>query len=250
MDMDMWKYYGITHTDHTVMNPMSLVKTRELVDLLRLPDGGRVLDVACGKAEFLCLTAERYGVTGTGIDLSPYTIEAARKNVETRGLADRIELLHMDGGKYEPDAPESLDMASCIGASWVYQDHKGSLEALGKMTRPGGLVLVGEPFWMEDPDPDYLKLTGDDPDLCGTHPGNVQAGVDMDLTFLYAMVSNADDWDRYEGLQWQAAERYAAAHPEDPDGEALLRTSRKNRDAYLRWGRDCLGWALYLFRKR
>ena len=44
--MDMWKFFGITHTDHTVMNPMSLAKTKELIDLLRLPDGGRILDVA------------------------------------------------------------------------------------------------------------------------------------------------------------------------------------------------------------
>ncbi len=51
LGMDMWKYYGITHTDHTVMNPLSLEKTRELVGLLRLPEGGRVLDVACGKAD-------------------------------------------------------------------------------------------------------------------------------------------------------------------------------------------------------
>jgi len=60
---------------------------------------------------------------------------------------------------------------------------------------------------------------------------------------------NQDDWDRYEGLQWQAAERYAADHPDDPDVEPLLQTSRGQRDAYLRWGRECLGWAMYLFRK-
>ena len=129
LGMDMWKYFGITHTDHTVMNPLSLEKTRELVSLLRLPEGGRVLDVACGKAEFLCLAVEAYGVTATGIDLSPYTIKAARKNVETRGLAECIELLHMDGGEYEPNAPESLDLASCIGGSWVYENHKGTLKA-------------------------------------------------------------------------------------------------------------------------
>jgi SAM-dependent methyltransferase len=249
LGMDMWKYYGITHTDHTVMNPMSVGKIRELVKLLRLPAGGRVLDVACGKAEFLCLVAEEYSVTGTGIDLSPYTIEAARKNVEARGLADRIKLLHMDGGKYEHDTAESLDLASCIGASWVYQGHRGTLEALKGMTRPGGLVLVGEPFWMTDPDPEYLKLTGEDPDLCGSHDGNVAVGEDVGLSLLYTLVSDPDDWDRYEGLQWQAAERYAARNPDDPDVEALLRSARRQRDAYLRWGRDCLGWALYLFRK-
>jgi SAM-dependent methyltransferase len=247
--MDMWKYFGVTHTDHTVMNPMSLAKIKELIDLLRLPDGGRVLDVACGKAEFLCLVAERYEVTGTGIDLSPVTYEEARKNVSARKLTDRIELLNMDGGKYEPDRPETLDMASCIGGSWIYQGHRGTLEALSKMVRPGGLVLVGEPFWKSPPDPEYLRLTEQEAESYGSHASNVQTGVDLGLTFLYSAVSTEDDWDRYEGLQWQAAERYVAAYPDDPDVEALLGTVHKNRDAYLRWGRDCLGWALYLFSK-
>src|SRR5210317_2514924 len=106
--MDMWKFFGIAHTDHTVMDPMSLAKTKELIDLLRLPDGGRIVDVACGKAEFLCLVAERYEVTGTGIDLSPVTFKEARKNVAARELTDRIELLNMDGGEYELDRNKSL----------------------------------------------------------------------------------------------------------------------------------------------
>jgi SAM-dependent methyltransferase len=247
--MDMWKYFGITHTDHTVMNPMSLTKTGELIERLHLPDSGRVLDVACGKAEFLCLLAERYDVAGTGLDLSPITIEAARRNVSVRGLKERIELLHLDGAEYEPDGGALLDLASCIGASWIYNGHQGTLEALRRLVQPGGFVLVGEPFWRTEPDPDYLKLTGQTASLCGTHMSNVQTGVDLGLSFLYTVVSNEDDWDRYEGLQWQAAERYAATHPDDPDVEQLLQTSHKNRDAYLRWGRDCLGWAMYLFRK-
>ncbi len=249
MDIDMWKYFGITHTDHTVMNPTSLAKNEELVELLRLPAGSRVLDVACGKAEFACLVAERYDVAATGIDLSPFTIEAARKNVADRGLDDRIELLQVDGGEYEAEEPENFDLAACIGGSWIYQGHEGTLEALMKMMRPGGLVLVGEPFWIKEPHPEYLKLSGHDPELCGSHAGNVNAGLDLGLSLLYSLVSNQDDWDRYEGLQWQAAHRYAAAHPDDPDVEALLETSDKSRDAYLRWGRDCLGWAMYLFRK-
>ncbi len=249
LGMDMWKYFGITHTDHTVMNPLSLEKTREFVGLLRLPDGGRVLDVGCGKAEFLCLVAESYGVTATGVELSPPTIEAARENVAARGLAERIELLHADGGEYEPDEPASLDLAACIGASWVYQGHKGTLEAMMKMAKPGGLVLVGEPFWLTDPDPEYCQVTGNDPNLCGSHAGNVAIGEEVGLVPLYTLVSNQDDWDRYEGLQWQAAERYAADHPDDPDVEALLRSIRRSRDAHLRWGRNCLGWAMYLFRK-
>ncbi len=245
----MWKYFGITHTDHTVMNPMSVAKTTELIDLLRLPDGGRVLDVACGKAEFLCLVAERYEVTGTGIELSPFTFAEARENVASRELTDRIELLNMDGGEYEPDQREGLDMVSCIGASWIYQGHQGTLEALMRMVRPGGLVLVGEPFWKIPPDPEYLRLTEQEAESYGSHSSNVQTGLNLGLRFLYSVVSTEDDWDRYEGLQWQAAERYAAAHPDDPDVDALLGTMHNHRDGYLRWGRDCLGWAMYLFSK-
>ena len=248
MNMDMWKYYGITHTDHTIMNPISMAKTNELIELLGLPDRGRVLDVACGKAEFLCRVAERYEVTGTGLDLSPFTIEEARKNVSSRDLSGRIELLHMDGGKYGPDRGGMMDLVSCIGASWIYGGHRGTLQALTGMTRPGGLVLVGEPFWRATPAPAYLELTGLPADLCSSHMGNVRTGLDLGLSLLNCSVSSEDDWDRYEGLQWAAAERYAAAHPDDPDTEELLRTSRKGRDAYLHWGRDCLGWALYLFR--
>ena len=249
LDMDMWKYYGITHADHTVMNPMSLDKTRELVELLRLPAGGRVLDVACGKAEFLCQVCERYQVTGTGIELSPITFAEARENVEARGLSERMTLLEMDGGCYQPDEPASFDLAACIGASWVYQDHRGTLTAMAGMTRPGGLVLVGEPFLITEPAPEYLELVGPEHGLYGSHHGNAQAGLELGLSLLYTVVSNQDDWDRYEGLQWQAAERYAAANPEDPDVAALLDKARREREAYLRWGRECLGWALYLFQK-
>lgn len=248
LGMEMWKYFGITHADHTIMNPLSLVKTHRLIDLLRLPRGGRVLDIACGKAEFLCLLTERYDVTGTGIELSPHTFDAATKNVKARKLSDRIKLLHADGAQVAFDPGDRLDLVSCIGASWVFQGPAGTLNALKKMVRPGGLVLVGEPFWRGVPDPEYLKVTGTAPDLWGSHIGNIETGENLGLTFLYTAVSDEDDWDHYEGLQWQAAERYAVGHPGDPDIDALLRVTRRNRNAYLRWGRGCLGWAMYLFR--
>ncbi|MFP5520412.1 MAG: SAM-dependent methyltransferase [Bdellovibrionia bacterium] len=247
LKMDMWKYYGLTHVDHTIMNPMSMVKTQRLIELLRLPKGGRVLDIACGKAEFLCMLAERYGVTGTGVELSPYTFDAAQKNVHTRKLNDQIELLNEDGAKYTVASAMKFDLVSCVGASWIFEGHAGTLKALKNMVRPGGLILVGEPFWKREPDLEYLKVTGTTLELFGSHLGNVKAGEELGLSLLYTVVSNKDDWDNYEGLQWQAAERYALEQPEDPDVEALLHTTRMNRDAYLRCGRECLGWAMYLF---
>ena len=63
------------------------------------------------------------------------------------------------------------------------------------------------------------------------------------------MVSNGDDFDRYEALQWRATEAWVRANPDDPDRNTVLERNRQARDAYLRWGRDTLGWALYLFKR-
>jgi hypothetical protein len=64
-----------------------------------------------------------------------------------------------------------------------------------------------------------------------------------------ALVSNSDDWDRYETLQWRAAARYALAHPEDPDTPELLDRVEHSRREYLCWARTILGWSLHLFAK-
>jgi hypothetical protein len=63
------------------------------------------------------------------------------------------------------------------------------------------------------------------------------------------MVSNQDDWDRYEMLQWYAAEMHARDNPDDPDVSEILSCVARGRTSYLRWGRDTVGWAMYLFRK-
>ena len=142
---------------------------------------------------------------------------------------------------------ELFDATICLGASWIWQGHAGTLAALRDRTRPGGLILVGEPYFHHDPTPEYLAAEEIQADDFSTHRGNVEIGVDLGLVPYYATTSTLNEWDRYETTQWQAAERWAAEHPDDPDREELLALQHKARDTYLRWGRDTLGWALYLF---
>lgn len=246
--MDRWKFFDITHRDHVFCNPLNQSKIDEIVDLLRLPAGARVLDIACGKAELLVRLAERYGIAGVGVDLSPYCIRDARARAAERVPGADLRFLEQDGAAFQGEA-ESFDLGVCLGASWVFGGHAGTLRALTGWVRPGGLVLVGEPYWIREPEPEYLAAAGMSRDAFLTHAGNVQAGLEQGLTFLYAWVSSQDDWDRYEMLQCQAAERYAREHPEDPDVPELLRRVRAGRDRYLRWGRETLGWAAYLFMK-
>jgi len=245
--MDTWKFYDVTHRYHEVWNPMSRAKLDELVGLLGLNAGSVVLDIACGKGELITRLAEQYEVSGIGVDISPYCVTDAERKLKERVPGAQIQILNMDGADYSPD--QLFDLAMCVGASWIYKGHRGTLSALKAMTKPDGLILVGEPFWLKDPDDAYLVAENLTRDMFGTHHQNILVGEDEGLVPLYTMASNQDDWDRYETLQWYAAEKYARDNPDDPDISEILTRVADGRRNYLDWGRDTLGWAIYLFRK-
>ncbi len=117
------------------------------------------------------------------------------------------------------------------------------------MTRASGFVMVGEPFWWTNPPHEYLQSVGLSADSFDTHHGNVTTGESEGLRLVYTLVSSEEDWDRSEGLHWYTAAEYALTHPRDPDLKELLARDSKERESYLRWGREVLGWAIYLFRK-
>jgi len=94
-----------------------------------------------------------------------------------------------------------------------------------------------------------LESIGEERSAFGTHGGNAEAGQELRLELVYTLVSNKDDWDRYEGLQWYAATEWANEHPDDPDVGEVLNRVRENRENYLRWGQDTIGWAIYAFKK-
>jgi SAM-dependent methyltransferase len=248
--MDMWKFYDITHRNHVICNPTSGEKLGRLVEQLRLPAGVSVIDIACGKGEFLIRLAEAYGVNCLGIDLSPFFIAEARKRLEVRAPEAEVIFREMDGAEFEPKEPHSFAVASCLGASWIYGGHAGTLDALTRMVAPGGWVVTGEPYWLKEPCEEYLKVLGFPKEAYGTHLGNVEAGEQRGLDLVHTLVSNGDDWDRYEGLQWSATVEHARSHPEDPDLPEIVRRVGEEKAAYLRWGRDTLGWAIYVFRRQ
>ncbi len=69
------------------------------------------------------------------------------------------------------------------------------------------------------------------------------------LQLVYTIVSDKNDWDQYEGLQWLAADEYARQNPNDPDITELMNRVTSNKNIYLKWGRDTIGWAIYIFRR-
>jgi SAM-dependent methyltransferase len=244
--VETWTFFDITHRDHVVCNPLSLARLDEMIGLLDLAPGARVLDIACGKGELLVRLVERYGVRAVGVDLSPFSIRDARALAAARVPEAELELLLLDGADYRSEAG-SFDLACCLGASWTFGGHEGTLRALADLVRPGGQVLVGEPFWRQPPDPEYLAAAGLRADEFGTHASNVEVGARLGLTPTYALAGDETDFDRYEALQWRAVDRHACENPLDPDAPELVERVARERRTYLTWGRATLGWALYLY---
>jgi SAM-dependent methyltransferase len=247
--MDLWKYYDLTHKEHLVCNPTSVEKLNELIDLLALKSGSKVLEIATGKGEFLIRLIEKYNVSAIGVDLSPYHLGDAKKKAIERVPNADLTLIEMDGANYQPDTPECFDLACCLGASWIYEGHEGTLKYLMNQTKRNGLVVVGEPFWIGKPPKKYFDLSEVKYETFSTHPGNVQIGEKLGLKLLYIFVSSLDEWDRYIGLQWYATDKYVQAHPSDPDLPELLAKLNKEKNLYLKWEREAIGWAIYMFRK-
>ena len=246
--MEIFRYFDISLKHHDVCNPTSLEKLDRLIELLAIPSGGQFLDIACGKAEFLTRTVERFGCRAVGVDLSGYAIEDARERVAARLPGSDVDLLQINGADYAgPYA--AFDAVACLGASWIWNGHHGTLQALARWAKPGGYILAGEPYWKQEPAQEYLDADELKREMFGTHMGNIETGVNLGLTPVYATTSTLDEWDHYETLQWWAIERWARTNSGDPDWETIIERSDRYRDTYLRWGRDTLGWALYLFRK-
>ena len=245
--MDIWKYYSITHREHVVLNPTSEDNLTRLIELLRLERGARVADFGSGKGEFLIRLAETYDVVGLGVDISPYFIEDARQRQARRMPQAHLNFVRADGASAEVE-PQTLHMASCIGASWIFGGYQQTLQSLTRMVVSEGWVIIGEPYLRRDPSPDYLKAS-DDADGVGTHLQNAEAGERFGLNFVLALVSDERDFDLYDGLQWYAADQYACTHPDDPDLPELMERIAKTKSTFLRWGRDTIGWAIYMFRR-
>ena len=137
LGMDMWKYYGITHTDHTVMNPLSLEKTRELVGLLRLPEGGRVLDVACGDGYHMELLRNLGFRRIYGVDTDEEMLEIAAE----KGLNVRY------GTPYELDIQGAFDVIIMCDLIGYLEDPELALNKINTALKESGILYLSVPVY-------------------------------------------------------------------------------------------------------
>jgi SAM-dependent methyltransferase len=216
----------IAHGELRLWNPLSEGALDEAIALLAPPPGGRVLDVACGRAEVLRRVAERFEVEAMGYDTDAALIGSGPPGLD----------LQVRGSP----PPGPFDVVLCIAASHALGGFPDALDALRELVRPGGEVLLGEGYWRRSPSAEYLDaLGGASADELPDYSGLMSVAEEAGLTPLHSSVASEADWDRYE---WRLILNAGA--------EVLRERARRARERMtMPGGRETLGFALVLLRR-
>ena len=102
-----------------------------------------VVDLGCGNARFLIGAAQRFGVTGVGVDLSPEACEDAAAMIADADLTEKVVVRCGDAGDLDA-IPELADADLAVAHFLLHEIFEHGREALvGYLTKLGGIMPAG-----------------------------------------------------------------------------------------------------------
>lgn len=243
--MDLPRIFTIRESTHRIHNPLTADQLAALGRALRLDPGTRVLDLASGSGEMLCTWARDQGFTGTGVDISTVFTEQARARAAELGVTDRVEFLHGDAAGYVAHQP--VDLAACIGATWIGNGVAGTAELLERSLRPGGLMLIGEPHWRRTPPDEETALACHATGIADflLLPDLIAQFQELGYDVVEMMLADQGSWDRYAAAQWLNLRRWLDQNPDDDLAPAVRDELTTEPARYARSTREFLGWGVF-----
>jgi SAM-dependent methyltransferase len=242
--------HEIAEASHRILNPFTDAQLQLLGELCRLREGMRQLDLCCGKGEMLCAWAARFGLSGIGVDFSKVFLAAARERAVELRVADRLAFVEADATGYSIETA-AFDIVSCVGATWI---GPGLCKTIERM-RPGlrdreSLMLVGEPYWIEEPSPQALAaLANGDPEIFASLAGILDRIESAGMELVEMVLADGHGWDRYMAAQWMSVSDWLRQNPSDPKQGKMRDWIATNRRAYLTYGRRFMGWGVFVLRQ-
>ena len=243
--MDIPRIFTISESAHRIHNPITPEKLATLGAALRMEPGARVLDLGSGSGEMLCTWARDHGITGTGIDMSPLYTQQAELRAEELGVAGQVRFIHGDAAGYVSE--EKVDVAACVGATWIGGGVPGTVELLARSLRTGGIVLIGEPFWRQLPPTEEVARGCDGVTISDflTLPGLLASFRQLGCDVVEMVLADQDGWDRYEAAKWLTMRRWLDANPGDEFAGEVQANLTSEPERYAAYTREYLGWGVF-----
>ena len=248
--LDIPRIFNITESAHRIHDPFTPDKLATLGAALRLDAGTRMLDLGSGSGEMLCTWARDHGIVGTGVDMSQLFTEQARLRALELGVAGQVEFIHGDAVGYV--SGEKVGVAACVGATWIGGGVVGTIELLAQSLLPGGIILIGEPYWRQLPPTedvakgclaesisDFLLLA----DLLASFG---QVGYDV----VEMVLADQDSWDRYEAAKWLTMRRWLEVNSDDELAQEVRAKLASEPERHAAYTREYLGWGVFALMSR
>lgn len=144
------------------------------------------------------------------------------------------------------------DVASCLGASWIGGGPEGAIELLGRSLRPGGMVLLGEPYWVKEP-PDQETVEGcyaSTREDFRSLPALVRRFGEVGWDLVEMVLASPDDWDRYAAAQWLSTRTFLDQNPDDELAAEMRAELATAPLRHVTYQREYLGWGVFALMKR
>ncbi len=126
--------------DNSPEGRFTLAFNRKLAEIVRLPEGGRLLDVACGNGRLLKMLRQRHSFEGYGTDISEAMTRTAR-----RALPD-MTFLTAPADKL-PFKDCFFDVVTVCAAFHHFPDVAAFAREAHRVLVPGGRLYVAEIYY-------------------------------------------------------------------------------------------------------
>ena len=243
--MDIPRIFTIRESSHRIHNPFTPVKLAILGQALSLTPGAVALDLASGSGEMLCTWARDPGISGTGVDLSTVFTRQARSRATELGVTDRVTFIHGEAAGYVADEP--VDLAACVGATWIGGGVAGTVDLLRRSLRAGGVMLIGEPYWRQEP-PDRDTVEGcdvTDKEEFRALPELIEQFGALGCDVVEMVLADQDSWDRYQAAQWLNLRSWLDRNADDDMAGEVRAELATGPARYARYTREYLGWGVF-----
>ena len=227
-----------------IRNPVTEEMIHTIAETAGIRYGQTIFDIGCGNGHLICTLAQRYGITGYAIDSDPDSCLRTTECIRNTRIKETIQVICADAKVWQPPDGIIPDSIIAAGVSHIWGDVFSTLEALVSLASPDTSLIIGDRYWRHDIVPHEFAAQW----ICVQSEYAIcQYARELGYLLTGIVRATEQDWDRYEGAIWQECYHWIRNHPDDSHTDEMLEYLYSIQDEYTAYGREHMGWALFLF---